>query len=49
MDLSRFDERFCNDDTGASAYPPALLLKMVLISSHAIKRADFAQIIFGFT
>jgi hypothetical protein len=24
MDLFSFDERFRNDDTGASAYPPAL-------------------------
>jgi transposase len=46
MDLSSFDERFRNDDTGASAYPPALLLKVVLfgyaqgiVSSRAIERA----------
>ncbi len=46
MDLSSFDARFCNDDTGASAYPPALLLKVVLfgysqgiVSSRAIECA----------
>jgi transposase len=46
IDLSRFDQRYCNDETGASAYPPALLLKIVLfaysqgiISSRAIERA----------
>jgi len=46
IDLSGFDERFSNDDTGASAYPPAMLLKVVLlaysrgiVSSRAIERA----------
>lgn len=46
IDLSRFDARFCNDDTGAAAYPPAMLLKVVLfaysqgiVSSRAIERA----------
>lgn len=32
LDLSDFDARFCNDATGASAYPPALLLKVVLFA-----------------
>ena len=31
IDLSGFDARFANDDTGASAYPPAMLLKVVLL------------------
>src|SRR5664279_2126794 len=32
IDLSAFDARFCNDATGAPAYPPALLLKVVLFA-----------------
>ena len=46
LDLSGFDARFSNDTTGASAYPPALLLKVVLfaysrgmVSSRAISAA----------
>lgn len=46
IDLSHFDARFRNDATGASAYPPALLLKVVLfaysqgiVSSRGIERA----------
>ena len=46
LDLSRFDARFNNDDTGAPALPPAMLLKVVLfaysqgiISSRNIERA----------
>lgn len=46
IDLSSFDARFRNDDTGAPAYPPALLLKVVLaayahgiVSSRGIERA----------
>ena len=45
IDLSPFDERFRNDATGAPAYPPALLLKVVLaayahgvVSSRGIER-----------
>jgi transposase len=45
IDLSRFDARFRNDDTGAPAYPPAMLLTAVLcayahgaVSSRAIER-----------
>jgi transposase len=30
IDLSHFDARFRNDDTGAPAYPPAVLLQVVL-------------------
>ncbi len=30
LDLTRFDARFRNDATGASAYPPGMLLKVVL-------------------
>jgi transposase len=37
IDLSRFDARFRNDDTGAPAYPPAMLLKVVLVAyAHGI-------------
>ena len=32
LDLSSFDARFNNDATGASAYPPAMLLKVVLFA-----------------
>lgn len=46
LDLSRFDARYKNDFTGASAYPPAMLLKVVLfaysrgiVSSRGIERA----------
>ena len=46
IDLSDFDARFCNDQTGATAYPPAMLLKVVLfaysqgiVSSRGIERA----------
>jgi transposase len=46
LDLSHFDLRYCNDDTGAPAYPPAMLLKVVLfgysqglVSSRSIARA----------
>lgn len=30
IDLSVFDLRYCNDDTGAPAYDPAILLKIIL-------------------
>lgn len=30
LDLSHFDSRYRNDETGAPAYPPAMLLKVVL-------------------
>jgi transposase len=46
IDLSHFDARYRNDATGAPAYPPALLLKVVLfayaqgiVSSRQIERA----------
>lgn len=46
LDLSGFDTRYCNDATGAYAYPPAMLLKVILfaysqgiISSRHIERA----------
>jgi hypothetical protein len=32
IDLSSFDTRFRNDATGAPAYPPAMLLKVVLFA-----------------
>lgn len=45
LDLSSFDARFKNDETGAAAYPPAMLLKVVLfaysqgiVSSRGIER-----------
>src|SRR5882672_3453127 len=37
IDLSHFDARFHNDNTGAPAYPPAMLLKVVLVAyAHGI-------------
>lgn len=46
LDLSELDARFCNDEVGASAYDPRVMLKIVLfaysqgvISSRAIARA----------
>lgn len=46
LDLTGFDTRYGNDVTGASAYPPAMLLKVVLfayslgiVSSRSIERA----------
>jgi transposase len=45
LDISHFDARYQNDETGAPAYPPAMLLKVVLcayahgiVSSRAIER-----------
>ena len=46
IDLSAFDCRYGNDETGATAYPPAMLLKVILfaysrgiVSSRGIERA----------
>ena len=37
VDRSSFDARFRNDTTGAPAYPPAMLLKVVLVAyAHGI-------------
>lgn len=53
IDLSCFDAKYCNDITGATAYPPAMLLKVVLfaysqgiVSSRAIERACREHITF---
>ncbi|MCX7166980.1 MAG: transposase [Rhodocyclales bacterium] len=53
IDLSRFDTRYKNDLTGASAYPPAMLLKVVLfaysrgiVSSRDIARACTEHVTF---
>ena len=53
LDLSGFDARYRNDARGAAAYPPALLLKLVLfgysrgiVASRAIERACREQIVF---
>ncbi len=53
VDLTHFDARFRNDETGAPAYPPALLLKVVLIaysqgivSSRQIARACETHVTF---
>lgn len=53
IDLSGFDARFQNDETGAPAYAPAVLLKIVLfaysrgiVSSRAIERACQEHVLF---
>jgi transposase len=53
VDLSGFDARFRNEATGAPAYPPGMLLKVVLtayahgiISSRGIERACQEHVIF---
>jgi transposase len=53
LDLRRFDARYKNDLTGASAYPPAMLLKVVLfaysrgiVSSRDIARACTEHVTF---
>lgn len=53
IDLSGFDARYTNDATGAAAYPPAMLLKVVLfaysqgiVSSRNIERACREHITF---
>lgn len=46
MDLSSFDEHYANDATGASAYDPAILLKIVLYaySKGIISSRKIAQL-----
>ena len=53
MDMSRFDDRYHNDETGCSAYDPKVLLKIVLfgysrglISSRKIERACGENVVF---
>ncbi|MDP2195303.1 MAG: transposase [Rhodocyclaceae bacterium] len=53
LDLSGFDARYRNDQTGATAWPPAMLLKVVLfaysqgiVSSRGIERAGTDHITF---
>ena len=53
LDLSIFEHRYCNDETGAPAYDPAFLLKIVLYaysrgitSSRQIERGCRENIIF---
>ncbi len=53
LDLTGFDARYKNDDDGAPAYPPGMLLKVVLfaysrglISSRQIERACREQVTF---
>ncbi len=53
LDLSVFDQRYNNDDTGRPAYDPALLLKIVLyayargiVSSRQIERCCRENVIF---
>jgi transposase len=53
MDLSRFAERYSNDETGRSAYDPKVLLKIVLLgyargitTSRKIERACKENVVF---
>ena len=53
MDMSRFDERYKNDETGRSAYDPKVLLKVVLLgyargifTSRKIERACKENVVF---
>lgn len=53
IDLSRLEERFRNDQTGAPAYDPAVMLKVVLlaysrgvVSSRAIERLCRENVLF---
>ena len=53
IDLTQFDARFNNDQTGAPAYPPAMLLKIILfaysqgiVSSRNIERACVEHVTF---
>lgn len=53
LDLSLFDQRFRNDETGATAYDPRILLKIVLyaysrgiVSSRKIEQACRENVIF---
>ena len=53
LDLSGFDACYCGDVAGASACPPAMLLKVVLfaysrgiVSSRAIERTCRADVAF---
>jgi transposase len=53
INLSDLDRRYCNDDTGAPAYDPAVMLKIVLlaysrgvVSSRAIERLCRENVLF---
>ncbi|MBN2111027.1 MAG: IS1182 family transposase [Methanosarcinaceae archaeon] len=53
MDMSLFDEKFSNDDTGRKAYDPRILLKVVLMgysrgltSSRKIEQACHENVVF---
>jgi transposase len=47
LDLSVFDDRYENDDTGAPAYDPAILLKIILLcllAGNNLKQEDRAML-----
>src|SRR5882757_114295 len=53
VELSGLDTRYCNDESGAPAYPPATLLKLILfaysrgiVSSRGIERACYEHVTF---
>jgi transposase len=53
LDLSLFDEHYCNDKNGAAAYPPSIMLKIIfyayslgMLSSRRIERACINNVTF---
>jgi transposase len=53
LDLSGLDDRFCNDETGAPAYPTSVLLKLILfaysrgiVGSRPIEQACRENVVF---
>ena len=53
LDLAAFDRWYCNDETGAPAYDPAVMLKIILlayskgvVSSRAIERLCQENVVF---
>jgi transposase len=39
MDMSMFDERYKNDETGRLAYDPRILLKVILLGEYSGENA----------
>ncbi|WP_318479882.1 transposase, partial [Photobacterium leiognathi] len=53
LDLSPFDEHYCNDQNGAAAYPPSIMLKVIfyayslgMLSSRRIEKACINNVTF---
>ncbi len=48
MDMSLFDEKYCNDEMGSRAYDPRILLKVVLLGDDnliALHTSGFVHIL----